>query len=238
MMLKKTAIITGASGNLGRAVVKKFIENDYVVWGTIHSNSGNNNSKENDQANENKKFSEMPLDLLNENACRALVDEVVANNRQIDVAVLTAGGFTIGDIATTKAVDIAKQYQLNFETAYNIARPVFEQMMKQTKGRIFLLGSQAGLDTSKAKGVTAYGLSKSLIFRLAEIMNAEAKKKNVVVSVIVPGTIDTPQNRRSMPDGDFSAWVAPSQIADVIYFYSGEEAGGVREPVIKVYGGS
>jgi hypothetical protein len=69
-------------------------------------------------------------------------------------------------------------------------------------------------------------------------MNLEAKNKNVVISVIVPGTIDTPQNRQSMPNADFNNWVSPSQIADVIYFYSGEEASVIRDPVIKVYGNS
>jgi NAD(P)-dependent dehydrogenase (short-subunit alcohol dehydrogenase family) len=178
------------------------------------------------------------LDLLDEEACELFVDKIVSINKNINVAVLTAGGFTMGDITTTKSADVMKQYQLNFETAYNMARPVFKQMMKQNSGRIFLIGSQAGLNTSKAKGVTAYSLSKSLVFRLAEIMNLEAKNKNVVISVIVPGTIDTPQNRQSMPNADFNNWVSPSQIADVIYFYSGEEASVIRDPVIKVYGNS
>jgi NAD(P)-dependent dehydrogenase (short-subunit alcohol dehydrogenase family) len=235
-MFTKTAIVTGAAGNLGQAVVKKFIENDYEVWGTVHSHLQKSDSENNFQMNENPK--EIALNLLDEEACELLVDKVVAINKKIDVAVLTAGGFTMGNIAATKASDIAKQYQLNFETAYNMARPVFIQMMKQNSGRIFLVGSKAGLNTSNANGVSAYGLSKSLLFRLAELMNAEAINKNVVVSVIVPGTIDTPQNRRSMPGADFSTWVLPSQIADVIYFYSGEEAGVIRNPVIKVYGNS
>lgn len=144
----------------------------------------------------------------------------------------------MGDIAKTKTSDIVKQYQLNFETAYHIARPVFLHMMKQGSGRIFLIGSRQGLDILKGKGALAYSLSKSLLFRLAEVLNAEAKGKNVVVSVIVPSIIDTPQNRESMPDEDYSAWVSPSQIADVIYFYSSEEGSVIREPVIKVYGGS
>lgn len=235
-MFTKTAIVTGAAGNLGQAVVKKFIENDYEVWGTVHSHQQKKDSENNFQINGNPK--EIALNLLDEKACELFVDRVVAINKKIDVAVLTAGGFTMGNIAATKASDIAKQYQLNFETAYNMARPVFLQMMKQNSGRIFLIGSKAGLHISKANGVTAYGLSKSLIFGLAEILNTEAHKKNVVTSVIVPGTIDTPQNREAMPDADFSAWVSPSQIADVIYFYSGKEADIVKEPVIKVYGKS
>jgi NAD(P)-dependent dehydrogenase (short-subunit alcohol dehydrogenase family) len=235
-MLSKTAIITGATGNLGQAVLKKFIENDYGVWGTVHSSPGKFSLK-NDHRMEGKVHA-VTLDLLDDEACELFVDKIVSIYKNINVAVLTAGGFTMGDITTTKSADVMKQYQLNFETAYNMARPVFKQMMKQNSGRIFLIGSQAGLNTSKAKGVTAYSLSKSLVFRLAEIMNLEAKNKNVVISVIVPGTIDTPQNRQSMPNADFNNWVSPSQIADVIYFYSGEEASVIRDPVIKVYGNS
>ncbi len=226
--MRKTAIVTGANGNLGEAVVKKFIDSGYHVIGTVRH-------KQESKAGNEKHAEEAELDLLQEEDCQKFVEDVVATNKVIDVAVLTAGGFVMGDITKTKTSDIAKQYQLNFETAYNIARPVFRQMIKQNSGRIFVIGSRPGLDTSKGKGTIAYSLSKSLLFRLAELLNAEAKGKNVVVSVVVPGTIDTPQNRESMPDADFSAWVLPSQIAEVIYFYSGDEAGILREPVIKVY---
>jgi NADP-dependent 3-hydroxy acid dehydrogenase YdfG len=141
----------------------------------------------------------------------------------------------MGNISSTKTSDIYKQYQLNFETAYNMARPIFTQMMKQNSGRLFFIGSRAGLEVSKGKGTIAYALSKSLIFRLAEILNAESKGKDVVTSVIVPSIIDTPPNRESMPEADFSTWVTPEQIADVIYFYSGDKASVLREPVIKMY---
>jgi NAD(P)-dependent dehydrogenase (short-subunit alcohol dehydrogenase family) len=148
------------------------------------------------------------------------------------------GGFAMGKIAETRSSDILKQYKLNFETAYHTARPVFLQMIKQKTGRIFLIGSKPGLDARNGKGMVAYGLAKLLIFRLAELMNDEAKGTNVVTNVIVPSTIDTPQNREAMPDADFSKWVRPEAIADVIYFYCSEAASIVREPVIRVYGNS
>ena len=144
----------------------------------------------------------------------------------------------MGDIADTSSADILKQYKLNFETAYHIARPVFLQMMKQGYGRLFMIGSRPGSDMRNSKGMTAYGLAKSLVFRLAELMNEEAKGTDVVTCVVVPSTIDTPQNRKSMPDADFSKWVKPEAIADAIYFYCTEEAAVLREPVLKVYGGS
>jgi NAD(P)-dependent dehydrogenase (short-subunit alcohol dehydrogenase family) len=141
----------------------------------------------------------------------------------------------MGKISETKTSDVLKQYKLNFETAYNVARPVFIQMMKQNSGRIFIIGSKPGLDAKNGKGVIAYGLAKSLIFRLAELMNDEAKGKNVVTSVIVPSIIDTPPNRKSMPDANFNAWVTADSIAKVIYWHCTEEASVLREPVLKVY---
>ena len=230
-MLTKTAIITGAEGNLGRAVVKKFIDKGYHVIGTIHKKEDTKSVNENN-------VDEVELDLMQEENCQKFVEGIVTKNKVIDVAVLTAGGFAMDDIVKTKTSDIVKQYQLNFETAYNIARPVFLQMIQQNSGRIFLIGSRQGLDILKGKGAVAYGFSKSLLFRLAEVMNEEAKGKNVAVSVIVPSTIDTPPNRESMSDAHFNNWVTASQIADVIYFYSSEEGNAIREPVIKMYNNS
>jgi NAD(P)-dependent dehydrogenase (short-subunit alcohol dehydrogenase family) len=81
-------------------------------------------------------------------------------------------------------------------------------------------------------------MAKSLIFRLAELMNDEAKGHNVVTSVVVPSTIDTPQSRKSMPEADFSNWVKAEEIADVIYYHCSDEASALREIVIKIYGNS
>ena len=228
MEQRKIAIITGSYGNLGRAAVKKFLDHQYIVIGIVH--------KKNEVPDfDNKDYQELVCDLSNENDSGKIIAEIIGKYGAIDTAILTAGGFAMGDIESTKMAEIHQQVQLNFLTAYNIARPVFLQMMQQNSGRIFLIGSQAGLNTSHAKGVTAYGLSKSLLFSVANIMNAESKGKNVVTSMIVPGIIDTPQNRKSMPDSDFSRWTTPEKIADVIYFYSSGDASVIREPVIKVY---
>ncbi len=224
-MQQKIAIVTGASGNLGRAVVKRFLEDKCIVIGMVHKKS------EMDFAN----YQEVVVDLSDEEHSHKAVDTIIEKYGSIDIAVLTAGGFAMGNIKSTTTADILQQIQLNFITAYNIARPVFLQMMKQNKGRIFLIGSQAGQNTSHAKASAAYGLSKSLLFDLSKIMNAESKGKNVVTAMIVPGIIDTPQNRESMPGSDFSGWTTPQQIADVIDFYSSGEASVIREPVIKVY---
>ncbi len=224
----KTAIVTGASGNLGLAVAKKFIAKNYRVTGTVTTAL--------ETSIDSTNFEPVVIDLADEKASRQMVDTIINKFKTIDVAVLTVGGFAMGSIADTSIADIQKQVKINFETAYNVARPVFESMMKKKEGRMFLIGSKPGYDMHNSKKMVAYGLAKSMIFHLAELMNDEAKDTHVVTHVIVPSTIDTPQNRKAMPDADFSKWVKPEAIADVIYFYCTSEASLIKEPVIKVYG--
>ena len=217
---------------MGQAIVKKFIREGYYVIGTIIPN---------DPVTLNfaeGRFEKVVVDLMDEDDSRKFIEKVLQKHESIDAAVLTVGGFAMGKIAETKTADIFNQYKLNFETAYNVARPLFIQMMKQNSGRIFIIGSKPGLDAKNGKGMVAYGLAKSLVFRLAELMNDEARGKNVVTSVVVPSTIDTPPNRKSMPEANFDNWVKPEAIAEVIYWHCTNESAVLREPVLKVYNNS
>jgi NAD(P)-dependent dehydrogenase (short-subunit alcohol dehydrogenase family) len=225
----KTVIITGVSGNLGQAVAKKFLGENFRVIGTVIPNDPVQLTIT------DSNFETETVDLMNEDDADNFIQKMVKKYSSVDVAVLTVGGFAMGTIAETKMADILKQHKLNFQTTYHVARPVFIQMMKQGSGRIFLTGARTGIDMKYSKGTTAYGLSKSLIFRLAELMNEEAKGHNIVTSVIAPSIIDTPQNRKSMPDADTSNWARAEDIANAIYFYSTEQALALREPVLKVY---
>jgi NAD(P)-dependent dehydrogenase (short-subunit alcohol dehydrogenase family) len=225
----KTIIVTGVSGNLGQAVAKKFLSENFKVIGTVIPND----PVQVEISHSN--FETATVDLMNEDDAEKFVQSVVEKYKIIDAAVLTVGGFAMGSIAETKIGDVLKQYRLNFQTTYHVARPVFIQMLKQNNGRIFLTGARTGIDMRFSKGTVAYGLSKSLIFRLAELMNEEAKGHNVVTSVIAPSTIDTPQNRKSMPNADPTNWVKADDIAKTLHFYCSDEALSIREPVIKFY---
>jgi NAD(P)-dependent dehydrogenase (short-subunit alcohol dehydrogenase family) len=228
----KTVIITGAFGNLGSAVANKFLMEGYYVIGTMIP------SDKTDFNFPAGKFEKVVVDLLNESDSEKFVDGVIAKHGHIDAAILTVGGFALGSVADTKTSDITDQSRLNFETAYNVARPIFIHMMKQNNGRIFFIGSKPGFSAKNGNGMVAYSLAKSMLFRLAELMNQESKGKNVVTNVVVPGTIDTAQNRKNMPASDFETWVTPQAIAGVIFWYCTEEAGALRDSVIKVYNNS
>ena len=229
MSKKKIAIITGATGNLGLAVTKKFIAEGYKVIGTAVPDDATPMNFNEDE------FEKVVVDLLNEEAAAEFIASVIMKYGTIDTTVLTVGGFAMGRISETSAGDLMKQYKLNFETTYHIARPVFVQMMKQNKGRMFFIGARPGLSAVQSENMTAYGFAKSLVVRLAELINIEARGKNVVASVVIPSTIDTPQNRKAMPEADFSNWVKPEDIANIIYYHSTDEAHSLRETIIKVY---
>ena len=135
----QTVIITGVSGNLGQAVAKKFLAENFKVIGTVIPNDPVHLDIN------NPNFETVIVDLMNEDESEKFVQSVAEKNKTIDVAVLTVGGFAMGSIAETKMADILKQHKLNFQTTYHVARPVFVQMLKQGSGRIFLPGQEQAL---------------------------------------------------------------------------------------------
>lgn len=227
--MPKTIIITGANGNLGTAVVKKFLDQDYKVIAVDHSGSHLG------FADRNPRFELHGIDLTDEAECKTFINEATGLYGNIDCGVLLAGGFEMGGIDTTDTAQLRKMFSLNFETAYHIARPLFQHMIQNGYGRLVFTGARPGINLQEGTNKMAYALSKSLLFNLAEILNEEAKGKNVTVSVIAPSTIDTPPNRESMPNAKYDTWVKPEQIADVLSFICSDSGNVLRESVYKVY---
>lgn len=225
----KAVIITGANGNLGSAVTKAFLDKGYTVIATVAEEP----MKKDIPAHPNLEIE--VVNLMEEIAAGSFVQSVFTKHDSLDGALLLVGGFTPGNIAAASGTDIRKQIALNFETAYYVARPVFLKMLEKGKGRIILIGARPALVAADGKDLIAYGLSKSLLFKLAEYLNAEAKGKNVAVTVVAPSTLDTPVNRKSMPDADPDNWVKPSALAEILEFIVSDKGGPLRETVLKVY---
>ena len=230
--MSKTILITGATGNLGAAVLKKFLENDFQIAALISDKRRNN-------LDTTAKLKSFPIDLLDENQVQQAVRQIIEVFGSIDMAVLTAGGFAMGSLADTGEEELNKMYRLNFLTAYHVARHVFLQMKDQENGgQIILTGSRPAIHPGSSRGMLSYALSKSLVFRLAEVINEDGKVCKITASVIIPGIIDTLQNRGAMPEADFRNWVSASEIADNIYHLSTPAGQQLRESIIKVYGKS
>jgi NAD(P)-dependent dehydrogenase (short-subunit alcohol dehydrogenase family) len=123
---------------------------------------------------------------------------------------------------------------VNLRTTLHCCRAVIPQMINQGHGKIINVASRDGL--AGTGGYGAYSVSKSAVLRLTEALADELKNSNINVNCIMPGTIDTPQNRAAIPDADFSEWVEPSALADVILFLASDAARAINGAAIPVYG--
>lgn len=225
----KTVLITGSNGNLGTAVTKEFLDKNYRVVATVDHEAALANMPS------HPNLDVEVVNLMNEKETNEFVRKCIANYSTIDAALLLVGGFTMGDLATTSGEDIRKQIALNFETAYYVTRPLFAHLMANKKGSIVFIGARPALKAEQGKSLIAYSLSKSLLFKFAELLNESAKGINVSVSIVVPSTLDTPLNRKSMPDVNPDNWVKPSEVAETLEFLVSDKGRSLKETVLKVY---
>jgi NAD(P)-dependent dehydrogenase (short-subunit alcohol dehydrogenase family) len=225
----KTVIITGGNGNLGTAVTREFLDKNYRVIATVPEEK----LKTEFQSHPNLDVS--VVNLINEKETAGFIRMTIQKYKSIDAALLLVGGFAMGDLAATSGDDLHKQIALNFETAYYVARPLFDHMMANKKGRIVFIGARPALNPAQGKDLVAYALSKSLLFKLADILNETARGINLTASVIVPSTLDTPLNRKSMPDTNPDIWARPAEIAETLEFLISDKSAALRETVLKIY---
>jgi NAD(P)-dependent dehydrogenase (short-subunit alcohol dehydrogenase family) len=225
----KTVIITGANGNLGTAVTRLFLEKGYRVVVTVANESMRNDFTPHPQ------LEVEVVNLMDEAATAASMDTIIGRHKEIYAVLMLVGGFAMGTLVDTTAADLHKQLALNFETAYHVTRPLYSHMQHTGKGRLVYIGARPAIEPQQGKNMIAYGLSKSLLFTMAEYINAESKGKNITATVVVPSTLDTPLNRKSMPDADPADWVTPAALAEILSFVVSDTASPLRETVLKVY---
>ena len=228
----KIVLITGASGNLGKATVDKFLSEGYKVIATASPGKGGGLGQG---------VEEYEVDLSDEDAVDETINKITTRHKVIDASLFLAGGYAHGGITDTDFARLDRMISLNFHTAFFMAQRIFQHMMTQKEGgRIVFIGARPGLDPKAASTSLAYGLSKSLIFYFADILNATAHASahggKVTASVVVPSTIDTPQNRAAMPKANFAQWVKAEEIADALLLIADQRTSTWRESVIKVYG--
>lgn len=221
-------LITGANGNLGQAVARKFLAQGHQVFGTMLPD------RHQEELEAHDAFQRLEADLMHEGP---LSEAMVQLGVNLHVAVFTVGGFGMGTIESATLADLDKMLKLNVHTAFVSTKALFTHMKAHGEGgRIVLVSSKPGLDPTQGTGVLPYALSKAAVPALADMLNVEGKDHGIVASVVAPSIIDTPPNREAMPKADFSQWVTPAQIAEVIYFATTEPGQVLREPVFKLYG--
>jgi NAD(P)-dependent dehydrogenase (short-subunit alcohol dehydrogenase family) len=232
----KIAMITGATGNLGLATTQAFSSHGARLALVALDVSPIHETFPEMMENEPKPLC-LSVDLTSEEQVDNAVHKIIATLGHIDILVNIAGGYKGGiAIHETSSEDLDFLMNLNLRTTFNASKAVIRPMLDRGSGNIINVAARAGLSGTARMG--AYSASKSAVIRLTESMAAELKHKGIRVNVILPGTIDTPQNREAMPDADFSRWVKPAAIADVILFLASDQARAITGASIPVYGRS
>ena len=227
-MEQQNVIISGASGNLGKDVVKKLADLGYGLNLALGRHDAGT-------------FGELPdtfaqqVDLLNPDAAKQFVSDSIENHESIQAGIFLAGGYAPGVISETNDEDIEKMVQINFLTAFHLVKPLLAHFEANGGGQFIFIGARSALIAKQGAGNFAYALSKSLVFKMAEMINAEGESKNITATVIVPSTIDTPTNRTAMPEADFTKWIPTTDIAEGIAFVLSETGRKMRETIIKLY---
>ncbi|MBK7938265.1 MAG: SDR family NAD(P)-dependent oxidoreductase [Lewinellaceae bacterium] len=228
----KSIIVTGAAGNMGQAVVQRFVQDGHKIYAALGLGENSRLFSESPHAaNIDVQF----LNLTDETVSEGYVKGIVARDTAVDTAVCIVGGWQPGTLSETTGYELDKMIKLNFNTAFNVAKPLMEFFERQGRGQFIFIGARPAINPAEGKNQVAYALGKSLLFRLAEIINDQGKFKNIRASVVIPSLLDTPQNRAAMPDAPANEWVTPEVAAETISFLLGDTGENLRETVIKLY---
>ncbi|MDX2134166.1 MAG: SDR family NAD(P)-dependent oxidoreductase [Saprospiraceae bacterium] len=228
----KSIIVTGAAGNLGQEVVKKLLAGSNRVHAAL--GLGENSRIFNDTMH-NGLLSTQFVNLTDETVAEGFVKDALAQDPGINTAILLVGGWEPGDIHETTRYEFEKMFNLNFYTAYNVARPLMSYFEQKGEGQFVFISARPAINPSEAKNSLAYAFSKSLLLRLAETINDEGKFRNIRANVIVPSTLDTPAGRDIMPGADYDQWVKPEHVAELIMFLLSEAGQDMKESILKMY---
>lgn len=158
---------------------------------------------------------------------------VVAHFGKLDALINIAGGFAFEAVAEGDPRTWQHMYALNVLTALNASRAAIPHLVASASARIVNIGAIGALQAGAGMG--AYAASKAGVHRLTEALAAEWKGK-ITVNAVLPSIIDTSANRASMPKADFTKWVTPQELADVILFLVSDAASAVTGALLPVSG--
>jgi len=223
----KVVVISGANGNLGRAVASIALEQGAKLALLDLAFGPDEPDYPSDRVTCYK------LDMLDQQATADCFKKIINDIGPIDALCNTAGGFAMGaPVHETKDEDWSWMFDINVRTLLNAARAAVPAMIERKAGHIVNVAAAGALTGSAL--MAPYIAAKSTVIKVTESMDDELKQHGINVNCIMPSIIDTPPNREAMPDADFSEWVSPEQLAKVICFLASGEASGIHGAAVPV----
>jgi len=228
LLKDKVVLISGASGGLGEETTRTFLDAGprvAVVSRLWHGTA------------DSETLFHVEADLTQEAGCAHAVNATVARWGRLDVALHLMGGFAGGDAVEDTPVETwDKMMNVNLRSAFLFFRAALPELKKVERGRILAVGSRPGLEP--VANLAAYSVSKAGLHALVRALAAETKNAGITANALLPSIIDTPANRKAMPGADFSRWVTPASIADLLVWLASDASQDTSGALIPIYGRS
>ncbi len=220
-------VVTGGTGALGTAVVARLAD----AGAEVHVPCVLEEERDRFALSDHERVHlEFPVELTDEGAVASFYEGI----EPLWASVHIAGGFAFTPLAELRAADVDAQMRMNVSTCLLCCREAALRM--RDGGRIVNVTARPALDGRQGANLSAYAASKAAVANATEVLSSELLGAGVLVNAIAPSVMDTPTNRRSMPDADFGSWVAPGDAAEVVAFLASPRNRVVSGALVPVYG--
>lgn len=214
-------LVTGGTGGLGGAVTRAFVE---AGWRTVVPY----------RTKPPESVVAVKADLTDpESVGEVAAAAAEAGDAPLKAVVNLVGGFAMGGrVHETPIDEFEAQFRTNLRPTYLVCAATLPHLIAAGGGSIVCLSSRAA--AQPFPGAAGYIASKAAVLALVDALNAEYHREHVRVNAVLPGVIDTPANRDSMPGANREDWVSPDDIARTILFLAGDGSStisGARIPV-------
>ena len=222
-MTGRVAIVTGGTGALGQAIITALLDAGAAGVAIPYAVPEERAALESRlTAEQRARLLAAAADVTDEGAMGKFVAATRDRFGRIDGLVNAVGGFAGGDLVSTPLAEWERMMTLNLTSTVIACRAVLPGMIAGGGGRIVNIASRAVLPPQG--GFIAYTVSKAAVVTLTQALAQEVRAKNITVNAVLPSTMDTPANRRAMPDADRSGWVSTADVAAVVAFALSERA--------------
>jgi len=224
--MQQTVVVTGGTGGLGAAVTRAFLDDDWrvVVPWVVEA--------ELERVDEHERLELVQADLMDADAVAGVI---AAAGPALRALVNLVGGFSEhGRVHETPVDTFEAQLRLNLRPTYLACAAALPVMLEAGEGAIVCVSSRAAL--KPFPGAAGYATGKAGVLAFVDVLDAEYRADGIRANAILPSVIDTPANRRSMPDADVDTWVRPEQIAAAIRHLASPEAAATSGAHVPVYG--
>lgn len=224
--------VTGGTGSLGTAVIRRLLESGAMCHAPCRDRASAPRFRYQDHP---QVRTVTGIDLRNEDDVRRFYRGLP----DLWASIHCAGGFSMSPLEETSLKDFSGQYDLNVVTTFLCCREAVRRMRQSAAGgRIVNVAARAGLEPRSGAGFSAYAAAKAAVAALTVSLAEELAGDEIWVNAVAPSVLDTPENRKAMPDAKHADWPSVEAVADAIVYLASPQNRAVRGAVVTAYGKS